>query len=255
MQAKELKAFLAEKFAPLPELIGPGVLPKGHVMFLYGDEGTWKSWLLIDLAMAMSRAGIWLMWWTIPNRVLLVNPEMLESQYQKRLRDFTRKRGLVNGRTPEGVFVATDLDLRLDTAFGISQLEQAIVQHQIDTIMLDGLFKFVTTDVVSGADARRIIDNLDRLRLKYGATIILVHHTRQGIYDQTEGRTVQLGTAEMYGSSLYRDWADTILKVDKEEWREDLIHIWPQKHRHAEYPPTQGVFVVDRARLKFWLAY
>jgi RecA-family ATPase len=253
-KSKELNAFLTEQFPQLPEIISPGILPRGHVLFLYGDEGTWKSWLVIELGFSIIRARAWLLWQTSRGRVLVINPEILEPQYQLRLRDYTNKRGFINGnKPPDGMFLWTDLDLRLDQPYGLYALEQEISHTQCDIIIVDGLYKVVSTDVTSGGDARRLIDGMDRLRQKYGFSLVIVHHTRQGLYDSMEGRTVELGTAEMYGSSLYRDWADTILRIRKEGWRDDLITVSPQKVRHAKYPPEAGTFFVDRERLKFWL--
>jgi RecA-family ATPase len=240
----------------LPELIGPGVLPKGHVMFLYGDEGTWKSWLVIELAFSMLMGFTWLMWNTARCRVLIINPEILAKQYQERLNSYIRRRGFLPSMIPEdSLFIVNDLDIRLDTPWGLAQLEDVLKAHPIDLLIIDGLYKVVSTDVVSGGEARKLIDGLDKIRQKYQLSLVIVHHSRQGIFDPAEGRAVSLGTSEMYGSSFYRDWADTILRVEKEGWHEDLITIKPQKTRHAEYPPVSGTFVVDRQHLKFRLAY
>jgi len=256
-KSKELTAFLTEKFAYLPQMIGEGLLPRGGVMFLYGDEATWKSWLTLELAFAIIMEKPWLLWATTPGRVLIANPEILEPQYQERLQAYVSKRGFVNGMRPpkDKLYLWTDLDVRLDQAYGLYQLEEEVKHSRADIVIVDGLYKVVSTDVTNGGDARKLIDGIDRLRQKYGFSLVIVHHTRQGLYDSMEGRTVELGTSEMYGSSFYRDWADTIVRIRKEEWGDDVITIVPQKVRHAKVPPTGGTFMVDRLRLKFWLAF
>jgi RecA-family ATPase len=252
MKPKSLKSFLGEKFVPPVELISPGILAKGHILFLYGDEASWKSWLAMYLSFSFATGDRWLHWQTVKCVVLLVNPEILAPLYQQRLDTYSKKHGFLNGNLPDGFFLENDMNLRLDTAFGAHQLEEGIIDCKADVVILDGLYKVVSTDVVSGTEARRIIDNLDLIRSRLGTTFIIVHHTRQGLYDMAEGHTIDQGVSEMYGSSLYRNWADTILTVKKEGRHElDVISIIPQKYRLALDTPLSGTYQVDRPNLRF----
>ena len=60
MKPVKLSEFVVKKLPNLPEILLNGLLPKGHVMFLYGEEGVFKSWLSIYMAISVSLGHNWL---------------------------------------------------------------------------------------------------------------------------------------------------------------------------------------------------
>src|SRR3990167_3841377 len=98
MQPESLSQFLAWQGPAVEELIGPGMLHKGAVMFLYGEQETMKSWMLLDLAFSLLEGRNWLLWRTRKSKVLLHNPEIPKPMYQDRVKTFLNARQLnLNG--------------------------------------------------------------------------------------------------------------------------------------------------------------
>ena len=65
------------------EVIKHGILPRGAVMFVFGDQGTFKSWLMKQLAWSASAGEAWLGMPTEESgsRVLLLNTEIPQPAY------------------------------------------------------------------------------------------------------------------------------------------------------------------------------
>lgn len=61
---------------PEPAQIIRGVLRAGQVGLIAAPPKAGKTWLLQNLALAVSTGGMWLAWRTTPGRVLLVDPEL-----------------------------------------------------------------------------------------------------------------------------------------------------------------------------------
>jgi RecA-family ATPase len=240
-----------------PEIISHGLLPKGHIMFVYGEQETWKSWLMLDLAFSIASNNNWLLYKTQPVRVLLLNPEIPEYQYRKRILSYVKAKNL---NIPNDlIHFWTNLDIRLDDALGRTYLADQVKQIQPDLIIVDGLEFVCRGDVSSGTVAGGIRDTVNSIRSMANCSFIFVHHKRKDTYDINSQRHVNLGVNDMYGHSILKNIADTILEVSKDPENDqsihpDVIYITSRKIRMSEAskpPPIPYKF--DRSTYTFQL--
>lgn len=246
-----LPEYIARPLPDREDIIASGILPKGAVMFLYGDEGTWKSWLIIDLVVSIGTRQNWLVYKTYPARILVINPELTDWEYQNRLKQFLRKNKIK--QIPPDIFIHSDMDIKIDTLIGLGALTNYVREYQPDLVILDGLFAIMQGDISKNADAQRYISNINTARQHHPFACITVHHSKKATYDFNTGETVKLGTNQMFGSSFFRNWADTILEVahDPDGFHEDVITITPQKYRTALVKPPAVQYYMDRKTLTF----
>ena len=80
----DASVFLAEKII-LPRELIYGVLHQGSKMVLGGGSKTFKTWTLLDLAVAVATGEPWLSFKTIKGRVLFLNFEIQSGFFQQRL--------------------------------------------------------------------------------------------------------------------------------------------------------------------------
>jgi RecA-family ATPase len=230
---RTLKELLA---LPTPEtkfLIEPSILAQGGNMFVYGTQETLKSWIVMDQAFAISTGTPWLgLYKTQKSRTLLLQTEQTEFMYRERVKQFMQH---FDGKLPPpDLIFSTDLSLSLDNPFGLAMLESAIAEYRPDNVILDNLYH-VTDSLSSEENTQRIIKGLGMLQQKYTTTFTLATHTRKTLADDiTEGGGEDV--ENMFGSSKYRWWADTIIKVSWDNKAEDILNLDFQKNKNAQYP-------------------
>ena len=256
MKAKSLTEFKTMTFPPMPYIISDGILPKGCKMFLYGHEGSWKSFMTLDLARAISIGGdIW-GFKTNPYKVLLVQSEIPEyllwdrcfgSEEYKDIGFFTN-----TSHNPDNIFILTDT-FCLDP--GDKDKERIAVFEAFKTLLfdinpgvliIDPLYRYSSGDVEKKVWAKKVLDQVDILKGPTELSIILIGHTRKVSYD-LEGHIVR-SSSELTGSGAFKDWADTMFDVATVDPKDrSKISIIPVKTRHArrEQEPFQLRFNRD----------
>jgi RecA-family ATPase len=222
---------------------------------LYGEYSTYKSWLAMDLAEAVSEGKSWLIYGSASTNVLVINSELDKQSYQDRWGAMVKGRPL----TPNGrLFVETNLNLRLDAITGITDLISAITKFSIGLVILDNLYSSVGGDLNKNTDAKIFIDNCKYASSLTGVAFVVVHHSNQGTFDPTTGRIFNMKSYRMFGSSYLPNWFDTVMEVTRDESDgnyEENIQITPQKHRLCRYRPLGVQLKFNRADTKFEIRY
>ena len=251
MKPELLGDFLAWKAPNIPNIITGGLLPAGQVMFIYGEYGSWKSWLVMELAHSISEGRNWLVFGTNSSKVLIINSEITKASYQERWNNYVSARSI----SPNGnLLVDTDMELGLDTSGSLSELMNWVVVYNIKVIILDNLYSSTIGDLNKNTDASIFIRNCKALAA-LGVAVVVVHHTHQPIYDQVHGEFINLRGYEMFGSSYLTNWADTILEVKNVSipGYNDTIKITPQKHRLTKLIPLTTMYQFSRREVRFRL--
>ena len=250
MKPEPLSSFLSWKPEQRPEVVQGGVLPEGQVMFIYGEYGVFKSWLAMDLAYCVSIGEPWLVYPTTRHRVLIVNTEIGPVDYQKRWAVYTAKRTV----TSNGLYVATDMDWRLDTGMGLNEIGALVRQYSVELLVIDNLYSTAQGDISKNSDAKVFIDNCKFLQSHTTppVAIVIVHHSRQPLAD-IRGQAISQHAYEMFGSSFFPNWADTIMEVKRvyEPGFSDSVQVSPKKHRLAPFVLDSFTYQFKRQQPNF----
>lgn len=162
-----------------------GLFRRGEIVNWIGSSKTGKSWLLHRLIMGMisgegfpNRAG----WFCRQSKVLLVDNELHEETIANRLH-----------ATSGQVRVPRDLCAeRLDVlsargqCMTLDDLEatlEAKGEGHYDMVAIDALYKMIPVglDENANADMANLYNQLDRIALKSGAAVLVVHHATKGV--------------------------------------------------------------------------
>ncbi len=253
-QPLTLKQLSSWKPEQPPEILSNGLLPKGHVMFLYGEEETWKSWLIIDMVFSIANNLPWLVYKTMPVKCLVINPEIPAKAYKDRIELFHKTRNLTPAND-ELLRFWTDLDLRIDDSQGKTRLLHYAKQFMPDLIVVDGLEFVVRGDLATALTASALRDTINQARAICNCSFVLVHHKKKSAYDVT-GKKLSLGVDEMYGHSILKNMADTIIMVEKDTRDEEVILVKSQKTRMSPLnkpPPLPFRFSREQLEFALWL--
>lgn len=242
-RTKSLEEFLAVQHGDTSYLIEPQLLSQGGTMAVYGSAGRLKSWLLIEMAFALTTGTMWIGFQTRKSSVLLVQAEVVEAQYQKRLVKFSQN---FNGAQPKELYIDNDLELKLDGFVGMNALVQDVKECRPDVIVMDCLYQLVEGTVTSEQGLKPFLKNLDSIKQHHGCAFCLVHHSRKAGEEDH-------GFDEMLNSSILRNWLDTIIKVtsvppDAETVRVVDISFQKVKNAETELRPVRLRFNADKVR-------
>lgn len=171
---------------PLPPEIVVGVLHQGMKMVLGGGSKSFKSWVLIDLGLAVASGGEWLGFPCRRGRVLYVNFELAAPFCQGRFRDVANAAGLTFAKLEN----CDILNLR-GHAVGIEAFVKMITPKVrsggYSLITLDPMYKLLGGLSENAAeDVAKIMNALDSLAVECNVAIVIGHHFSKGNQSQKE---------------------------------------------------------------------
>ena len=172
-------ADFAENPPPLPEELIEGVLRRGHKMLISGSSKAGKSFLLMELCIAIAEGRPWLGFPCRKGRVLYVNLEIDPASCIMRFLKIYEALGLEQRHMDDIVI----WNLR-GHAVPLDQLVPKLVRrarHQrLDAIILDPIYKVITGDENSASDMAAFCNLFDRICTETGCSTIYCHHHSKG---------------------------------------------------------------------------
>jgi len=163
----------------LPEEIIERVLRQGHKMMISGASKSGKSFLLIELAIALAEETKWLGFQCRQSRVLYVNLEIDPKSLINRFYNIYEALGIEMRRFDDIVI----WNLRGE-AKPLDQLAPELIYkagyHGIDVIILDPIYKVMIGDENSATDMARFTNIFDEICYETDCTFIYSHHHSKG---------------------------------------------------------------------------
>jgi hypothetical protein len=175
-----------------------GVLEQSVLAIVFGDLGTYKSFLALDWALHLAAGKAWL-GGTFKARAACATVYVSAEGrgLDKRLRGWA----LFHDTDMKGLpFYAVEHLLDLSTADGINALLAAIEALGInpELIVIDTLSRNCgPLDESRSSDMAPFLNRLDELlRVRFGCTVLLVHHVGHGAKDRTRGSYALLANTD-----------------------------------------------------------
>ena len=238
----------AGNLPPMPEELIEGVLRRGHKMLLSGSSKAGKSFLLMELCIAIAEGRPWLGFGCRKGRVLYVNLEIDPASAIHRFFKIYDAMGI----RPEHAEDIVIWNLR-GHALPLDQLAPKIIrrakQHRCDAVVLDPIYKVITGDENSASDMGAFCNLFDKICAETGAAAIYCHHHSKG----AQGAKRAMDRAS--GSGVFARDPDAQLDMIQLELTEDLKNnvrdgsatAWRLEGSLREFPNFEPV--------NFWFDY
>lgn len=157
-----------------PEWLIDGILPRAELCVIYGESGSGKSFLSLDMAAAITRGTDWRGMATLPGAVVYVCAEGAGG-FKTRLKAYAKAHRVGLGDLPAVVSDAPNMLQATDVA----ELTQAILKWgRPDVVVIDTLS--ATTpggNENSGEDMGRVVGHCKFISKKTGALVCVIHHS------------------------------------------------------------------------------
>ena len=199
-------------YSPLIE----NVLRKGHKMLISGPSKAGKSFLLIQLCIAIAEGLRWLVWQCIRGKVLYVNLELDRASCLHRFRDAYETLGL----EPEHLNNIDIWNLR-GKSIPMDKLAPKLIRRaakkNYTAIIIDPIYKVITGDENSADQMAKFCNQFDKVCTELEAAVIYCHHHSKGA--QGGKRAMDRSS----GSGVFARDPDAILDLIELEPTEALL--------------------------------
>ncbi len=232
----------------LPEELIEGILRRGHKMLISGSSKAGKSFLLMELCIAIAEGKKWLGFPCRKGRVLYVNLEIDPASAINRFLKIYEAQGLPI-RQSENIII---WNLR-GHAVPLDQLVPKLIRRvrdmKLDAIVIDPIYKVITGDENSASDMGAFCNQFDKICNETGCSTIYCHHHSKGsqgmkkAMDRASGSGVFARDPDAQLDMIELELSDDV----KNNVRDGMATAWRLESSLREFPNIQPV--------NFWFEY
>ncbi len=161
-----------------PELIR-GILRRGHKMLIAGPSKAGKSFLLIELAIAIAEGGGWLGFQCVQGKVLYVNLEIDPASCIDRFITIYSKLNFAEPHK-ENIVIWNLRGHALPLDKLVPILVRRMKDEQFAAVIIDPIYKVITGDENNASDMGAFCNQFDKICTELGASAIYCHHHSKG---------------------------------------------------------------------------
>lgn len=204
------------------------LIPQGCITVMAGYPGSFKTFLLMDLAICLATGNKFLGEFEVSKtKVLFIDEENGEKILQRRIKKLTKEQNL-------------DFEIISLSGFKLKDSDNIIsycIKNKIEVIVMDSLIRIHSGDENSSSDMAKLFDEFKKFKVN-NLSVIFAHHNRK------TGQNRANPTEDMRGSSEIFAFVDAGLSVKKENNGKE-IKITPIKLRIDEEAKPFIVTVTD----------
>lgn len=197
----------------LAEEVINGVLRRGHKMLICGPSKAGKSFLLMELCVALTEGKKWLDFPCRKSRVLYINLEIDRNSAINRIAKIYEAIKV----TPSGTFDLWNLRgkaLPLDKL--VPKMIRRMRDKNYDVVVVDPIYKVITGDENNASEMAVFCNQFDKICTETGCSVIYCHHHSKG----TQGQKNVLDRSS--GSGVFARDPDAILDLTEIDLPEDV---------------------------------
>jgi len=210
---------LEDVWDDLPELapcLIDGVLRQGHKMLIAGPSKAGKSFLQIEMCIAIAEGREWLGWKFTQGRVMYVNLELDRASCLHRFRDVYQSLGY----KPDNLRNIDIWNLR-GKSRPMDKLAPMLIRRAAKknyiAIVIDPIYKVITGDENSADQMANFCNQFDKVCTELGVAVIYCHHHSKG------GQGGKKAMDRASGSGVFARDPDAMLDMIELELSEDVL--------------------------------
>jgi len=213
----------------LPTELVYGLLHRGSKMVLGGGSKTFKTWTLLDLAVAVAAGEPWLSCKTTKGKVLFLNFEIQAGFFQRRIQAVTSAKGIT--LAPHSLEVWNLRGWATSYIDLLPRVRQRIKDANYSLLVLDPIYKlYGDTDENSAGAVAGLMNALEVVTVDSGAAIAFGAHYAKG---NAAGKEA---IDRISGSGVFARDPDSILNFTRHE-EQDAFTVEATLRNHKPIEP------------------
>ena len=204
-------------------------LPIDAITFLISPPESYKTWILLDLAVSVASGAPFLGKYVVnrPGPVMLIQQEDAHGEITERLSVIIQSRMNLHVTTEPGqwpvevpilpdlpIYIHPDRQLRFEDKGVMDALEQAIATVRPSVVLIDPLYSTTSTDNYMAGSAEKML-RLKTIRDKYKCSFVLAHHSKKNVDPDSTARE------DAWGSQFLNAFLETGWQVRRSAKLED----------------------------------
>lgn len=192
------------------------VLRKGHKMLIAGPSKAGKSFLQIELCIAIAEGEKWLQWPCAQGRVLYVNLELDRASCLHRFKDVYSAMGLCPSYLNNiDIWNLRGRSVPMDKL--APKLIRRAAKKDYVAVVIDPIYKVITGDENSADQMANFCNQFDKVCTELGCAVIYCHHHSKG----SQGAKKSMDRAS--GSGVFARDPDALLDLIELETTDTLM--------------------------------
>lgn len=226
-----------DELPPLAPTIIDGILRRKQKMLVVGPSKAGKSFLMIELAIAVAEGWEWFGHKCTLGKVLIINFEIQRASMLRRVRSVWDEMATRHSSTKRNSDNLDVWNLRGHSA-PLDKITPLLIRQaanrKYDLVIIDPIYKVLTGDENSASDMARFCNEFDVIAEQLGCTVVYCHHHAKG----DAGRRASMDRAS--GSGVFTRDPDAFLDMSPIsvplERRQALRYIGPDGYQMEGLP-------------------
>lgn len=171
----------------LPETLINGVLRVGHKMIVSGSSKAGKSFLLIELALALASGMTWLGFGCKSSRVLYINLEIDPASCINRFKTIMETKK-IDSKHADNITIWNLRGNALPMDKLVTKLIRRIKNQNYSAVIIDPIYKVITGDENNASEMGKFCNYFDKICSETGCSAIYCHHHSKGLQGQKKAQ-------------------------------------------------------------------
>lgn len=202
----------------LPDELIKGVLRCGHKMLISGSSKAGKSFLLMELAVALAEGTTWLGFQCRKSKVIYVNLEIDPASCINRFSEIYK--GLnIKPKYPDDIYIWNLRGYAVPLDKLVPKLLRRVSNQHFDAVIIDPIYKVITGDENNASEMGQFCNQFDKICQVSGCATIYCHHHSKG----AQGYKKAMDRAS--GSGVFARDPDAQLDMIQLETSEEFLNV------------------------------
>ena len=163
----------------LPEVLIEGILRRGHKMLISGSSKAGKSFLLMELCVAIAEGRQWLNFQCQQGRVLYVNLEIDPASAVNRFFKIYEALGVPTDNM-ENILLWNLRGHAVPLDQLVPKMVRRVRDQKLQAIIIDPIYKVITGDENNASEMGAFCNQFDKICTETGCSVIYCHHHSKG---------------------------------------------------------------------------
>lgn len=163
-------------------LIDPKLVSVNSLSFIVGLPKACKSWILMDLALALATGTQWMGKFPCKaSKVIYLDQERAKDSTIERFNQLIGGRGIDAEILDKNLFIKPQSRTKIDLPHSYSAFDRLLEKFKPDIVLVDSFKKFHSKNELATQDMQAVFTQLDGLRDKHGCSFVFIHHETKGV--------------------------------------------------------------------------
>lgn len=204
----------------LDEVLIEGVMRRGDKMCVAGPSKSYKSFSLIQLAIATACGGKWFGWKCKQGRVLYINCELRGESFRKRVWEVAHNMDASRQDIAENFDVWNMRGRTQPLETSKDHIIEQANKRGYDMIVLDPIYKLFAGDENSAEEVSAFMLAMDELAMRLHASIVYCHHHSKGAKGGVSAQD------RFSGSGVFARDCDELIDISPLDLKDHSITEW-----------------------------